>query len=67
MKTLRKVIGVPIGIPLPKPLLEIGARIIKTETELIIKSRNVIPKNLMDAGFKFTYPQLTKALEHLIK
>ncbi|WP_299246824.1 TIGR01777 family oxidoreductase [uncultured Aquimarina sp.] len=62
MKTLRNVTKIPFGIPLPKTLLEIGARIIKTETELILKSRNVIPEKLQDAGFKFKHPDLTNAL-----
>ncbi|WP_299442529.1 TIGR01777 family oxidoreductase [uncultured Aquimarina sp.] len=62
MKTLQEVIKVPFGIPLPKPLLEIGARIIKTETELILKSRNVVPKKLQDTGFKFKHSDLTHAL-----
>lgn len=65
MKTLRKVTNINIGIPLPKFLLEIGARMIKTETELILKSRNVIPKKLQEADFKFTYPDLTKATMEL--
>jgi len=62
MKTLQKITKMPFGIPLPKTLLEIGARIINTETELILKSRNVIPKKLQDTGFKFKHPDLTNAL-----
>lgn len=65
MKTLRNLSNIPFGIPLPKPLLEIGACIIKTETELILKSRNVIPKKLMDAGYQFTYPELSTAIKHV--
>ncbi len=62
MKTLQKITKMPFGIPLPKALLEIGARIINTETELILKSRNVIPKKLQDTGFKFKHPDLSNAL-----
>lgn len=65
MKILRKVTNINIGVPLPKFLLEIGARMIKTETELILKSRNVIPKKLQEAGFQFTYPDLTEATKEL--
>ncbi|MFD2564973.1 TIGR01777 family oxidoreductase [Aquimarina rubra] len=65
MKTLRTVKKIPFGIPLPKPLLEIGAILIKTETELILKSRNVIPKKLQDHGFQFRYPNLTNAITNL--
>ncbi|GGX16780.1 TIGR01777 family oxidoreductase [Aquimarina muelleri] len=66
MKTLRKITRVPFGIPIPKPLLEFGAKLIKTETELILKSRNVIPKKLENNGFKFTYPELKTAINHLV-
>ncbi|WP_438711379.1 TIGR01777 family oxidoreductase [Aquimarina muelleri] len=66
MKTLRKITRVPFGIPIPKPLLEFGAKLIKTETELILKSRNVIPKKLKNNGFKFTYPELKTAINHLV-
>ena len=48
-KTLRRTLHIPFGIPQPKWLLEFGARIIKTETELILKSRYVIPETI-DAG-----------------
>ncbi|SEM00425.1 hypothetical protein SAMN04487910_3878 [Aquimarina amphilecti] len=65
MKTLREMTKAPFGIPLPKPLLEIGARIINTETELILKSRNVIPRKLQQAGFQFTYSDLTTAIVQL--
>ncbi len=63
METVRKVVGIPFGIPLPKPLLAIGARIIQTETELVLKSRNVVPSKLLEYGFKFQYESLPDALE----
>ncbi|MDH7444830.1 TIGR01777 family oxidoreductase [Aquimarina sp. 2201CG14-23] len=65
MKTLRTAVGIPFGIPLPKPLLEIGAGIIKTETELILKSRNVIPKKLQENNFQFRYADLTNTITDL--
>ncbi|WP_103071032.1 TIGR01777 family oxidoreductase [Aquimarina sediminis] len=67
MKTLREIIKPSIGIPLSKPILKLGARIIKTETELILKSRNVIPGKLDHNGFKFSFPNLEKALQNLTK
>lgn len=67
MKTFRKVMNVKFGLPSPKFLLEIGARLIKTETELILKSRWVIPEKLLQAGFVFKYPTIEKALENIIK
>ena len=66
MAILRKSLGRPWGIPLSKPLLELGARLIKTETELILKSRNVAPKKLLDSQFTFTYTTIEKAINHLI-
>ena len=67
MATLRRVLGVPFGIPLPRIALEVGARVIRTETELILKSRWVLPKRLLDAGFEFRYPDLEGALRQILK
>lgn len=66
MKTFRKEMKIPFGIPHPKWILEIGAKIIGTETELLLKSRNVIPERLEQAGFKFKYSSLNKAISNLI-
>ncbi|MEO9967445.1 MAG: TIGR01777 family oxidoreductase [Reichenbachiella sp.] len=65
MKTLRGTLGIPFGINSPKWLLEIGALIIRTETELVLKSRRVVPKRLTDRGFRFSYPEIDKALAEL--
>ncbi len=67
MATLRRVLGVPFGIPLPRIALEVGARVIRTETELILKSRWVLPKRLLDAGFEFRFPDLEGALRHILR
>jgi len=66
MKKLQKAIGIPFGLPISKSLLEFGARIINTETELILKSRNVIPKRLTENGFEFEFSDLDKALKNLL-
>lgn len=66
MYTLRKVMGQSWGLPAPKWLLELGARLIKTETELVLKSRWVIPQRLSDEGFVFRYPQLEPALRDIL-
>lgn len=66
-KTLRKVLKMPFGIPQPKFLLEFGAWLIGTETELVLKSRYVISKRLADEGFQFKFPEIEKALEDLYK
>ncbi len=65
MKTLRKSLNMPFGIPLSASLLSIGARIIRTETELVLKSRRVIPKRLKETGFEFVFPKLKSTLENL--
>jgi uncharacterized protein (TIGR01777 family) len=56
MHHLRSAWGMPIGLPATKWMLEIGAFFIRTETELILKSRRVIPGRLSQDGFQFEYP-----------
>ena len=63
MQIFRKKMNVPFGIPTPKFLLEIGAFMIRTETELLLKSRWVLPQRLQEEGFEFDYPHLGKAIE----
>jgi uncharacterized protein len=63
---LRKKLHVPFGIPHPKWLLEFGARLIKTETELILKSRYVIPERLLQEGFVFQFPEIEGCLEDIV-
>ena len=65
MKALRKSLGVWFGIPTPKLLLEIGSFIIRTESELILKSRFVSPKRLLDKGFQFEFTNIEEALDDL--
>jgi uncharacterized protein (TIGR01777 family) len=65
MKCLRKVLGVKLGLPSPKWLLEIGAIFIKTETELVLKSRWVVPERLLKNGFTFSYPKIEDALTEI--
>ncbi|NER16235.1 TIGR01777 family oxidoreductase [Spongiivirga citrea] len=66
MGRIRYLLKIPFGMPLPKWLLEIGAIMIRTETELVLKSRRVIPKRLMDEGYSFKYGDLTKCMNHLL-
>jgi len=65
MSQIRKKIKVPFGIPSPVWLLEIASIFIKTETELMLKSRNVYPEVLLQNDFKFQYDTFEKALEKL--
>ena len=67
MKKLRKEMGIPIGLPLPAPLLEIGAMLIGTETELILKSRRVVPKSLLEEGYQFKFEKIDRALADLLQ
>nr|WP_282185364.1 DUF1731 domain-containing protein [Microbacterium galbinum] len=62
MATVRRVLGVGFGPPLPRWMLELGAIGIRTETELVLKSRWVIPERLTTAGFAFAYPELEGAV-----
>jgi uncharacterized protein len=66
MQLFRKNMNMPFGLPAPTWLLKIGAVIIKTETELILKSRWVIPQKLIDWGFTFTYTTVDDALKEIL-
>ncbi|MEM7085589.1 MAG: TIGR01777 family oxidoreductase [Bacteroidota bacterium] len=65
MQLLRNGTTVLFGLPIGKTLLKIGARIVQTETELLLKSRNVIPRRLQENGFQFKYGSLKVALGDL--
>jgi len=65
MAVFRKVCGVPIGLPAARWMLEIGAFIMRTETELMIKSRRAVPGKLLASGFQFQYPTFQSALEEI--
>lgn len=66
MQMLRDIYKMPIGIPAPKWLLEVAAAIQGTETELLLKSRWVIPTRLRSEGYTFQYPELKPALQDLL-
>jgi hypothetical protein len=65
MKIFRNACGMPVGLPATKWMLEIGAFFLRTETELIIKSRRVVPRRLVESGFEFCYPVLSEAVDGL--
>lgn len=65
MRGLRRAWGTPVGLPAPAFLLEIGAIFLRTETELILKSRRVVPARLLDAGFEFEFPAWPEAAREL--
>lgn len=66
MHSLRETMHVKFGLPCPEILLKIGAGIIKTETELVLKSRWVLPERLLKEGFEFKYPTIENALDNII-
>ena len=65
MQTLREACGVPIGLPATRWMLEVGAVFLRTETELILKSRRVVPGRLIRDGFVFRYPLWADAAREL--
>jgi len=67
MAELREAWGMPNGLPAPAPLLEIAAFFLRTETELVLKSRRVVPMRLLDAGFEFQFPTWPEAAEDLVR
>lgn len=67
MKLFREVCGMPFGLPATEWMLEIGALLLRTETELIFKSRRVVPGRLPASGFQFRFPTFREALLDLEK
>lgn len=65
METLRKAWGIPFGLPATEWMLELGAWALGSETELILKSRRVIPTRLLDSGFTFQFPTWADAASGL--
>jgi uncharacterized protein len=66
MKILREKLKTPFGIPSPTFLLEIGTLFLQTETELLLKSRNVYPERLLNYGFRFRLETVDEALGDLV-
>jgi uncharacterized protein (TIGR01777 family) len=67
MAALRDAWDMPNGLPAPWPLLEIAAFLMRTESELVLKSRRVIPTRLLEAGFQFEFPTWPEAAEDLVR
>lgn len=66
MRILSEKLKMKIALPTPKWMLEFGAVIIRTEPEMVLKSRWVIPERLIKAGFEFKYSEVENALEDLL-
>jgi len=65
MRTFRRACHVPVGLPASNWMLEVGAFLLRTETELVIKSRRVIPRRLLESGFQFRFPTIRETFENL--
>jgi NAD dependent epimerase/dehydratase family enzyme len=67
MAGLRSALGVPIGLPATRWMLELGTALIRTETELVLKSRWVVPERLQAAGFAFEHTELAETLRMILR
>jgi NAD dependent epimerase/dehydratase family enzyme len=65
MKVLRDAWGTRIGLPATAWMVEIGAFLMRTESELALKSRRVVPSRLLGAGFEFRHPSWPEAARDL--
>ena len=66
MRILRRLCGVRLGLPATRWMLEAGAFVLCTETELIIKSRRVVPNRLAAAGFQFPFPDIESKFANIL-
>ncbi|MGW2425961.1 TIGR01777 family oxidoreductase [Streptomyces sp. NPDC001709] len=67
MRALRGAWGVPVGLPATRWMAELGAFALRTDTELLLKSRRVVPGRLLGAGFDFAYPEWQQAAVDLAR
>src|SRR6266404_6595544 len=65
MRVLRSAWGMPFGLPATEWMLELGALVLESETELILKSRRVVPARLLQSGFAFQFPAWPEAAREL--
>lgn len=67
MRALRSAWGVPVGLPATKWMAELGAFALRSDTELLLKSRRVVPGRLLDEGFVFEYAGWPEAADDLVR
>jgi NAD dependent epimerase/dehydratase family enzyme len=65
-RQLRRAAGVPIGLPATRWMLQLGAVFLRTDVELVLKSRRVVPGRLAAAGFSFEFPRWEAAARDLV-
>jgi len=66
MRALRDAWGVPFGLPASEWMIHLGTFLMRTESELVLKSRRVVPGRLLAAGFQFLYPEWPPAARDLV-
>ena len=66
MRVLRRAAHVPVGLPATRWMVEIGTWAIRTESELVLKSRRVVPGRLLESGFRFEFPEWPSAAADLV-
>lgn len=66
MAALRAAWGAHVGLPASRWMVELGAFFLRTETELVLKSRRVVPARLVSAGFSFDFPRWPSAADDLV-
>lgn len=66
MRAFREAWGMQIGLPAPRAILELGCFLMRTESELVLKSRRVVPGRLLDSGFTFAFPAWQAAVRDLV-
>ena len=66
LREYRAAWGVPVGIPSTAALIRLGARVMNSEAELLLKSRWAVPERLLQAGFVFQYPEWAGAITQLV-
>jgi uncharacterized protein (TIGR01777 family) len=67
MGVLRAALGVPVGLPATRWMAELGAFALRSDTELLLKSRRVVPGRLLEAGFAFDHAQWPEAADDLVR
>ena len=67
MAALREAGDVPNGLPAPAPLIAIGTFLLRSEPELVLKSRRVVPGRLLQSGFQFEFPSWPEAAANLVR
>jgi len=67
MRTLRRAVGMPVGLPTSQWMVRLGARwLMQTDPELALYGRYVVSQRLHEEGFEFQFPMLAGALEDLL-